>query len=254
MLNKKKLLSIQVSTGRYPEFLDVIFRISESQPSTYVCVANVHMLAEAANDQAFATVVNNADIITPDGLPLTWALRLLYGVKQPRVAGMDLLPDMLERASATKKLVYFYGGTQQMLDHTSSYIASNYPNLKVAGMYSPPFRPITEAEIEDTVSQINASGAKIVFVVLGCPKQEKWMAAMRGRVNAVMIGIGGALPVMVGLQKRAPQWMQQSGFEWLYRLIQEPRRLFKRYFTTNLQFIFLLFTEWFKLRILRRAV
>jgi N-acetylglucosaminyldiphosphoundecaprenol N-acetyl-beta-D-mannosaminyltransferase len=212
------------------------------------------MVAEAANDDKFAAVVSNADLVTPDGIPVSWALRILYGFRQPRVAGMDLLPDLLAGASATGLPVYFYGGTNEMLSRTSDYIDRNYPQLVVAGMCSPPFRPLTETENNDIISQINISGAKIVFVVLGCPKQEKWMAAMRGRVNAVMIGIGGALPVMVGLQKRAPQWMQQSGFEWLYRLIQEPRRLFKRYFTTNLQFIFLLFTEWFKLRILRRAV
>jgi N-acetylglucosaminyldiphosphoundecaprenol N-acetyl-beta-D-mannosaminyltransferase len=133
--------------------------------------------------------------------------------------------------------VAFYGGTQTMLDKTKDHITRNYPGLHIAAMYSPPFRPLTTDE-EDTVIEIfHDSGAALIFVVLGCPKQEKWMASMKDKIAAVMVGIGGALPVFVGIQKRAPRWMQNSGLEWFYRLMQEPGRLFKRYATTNSLFI-----------------
>lgn len=120
--------------------------------------------------------------------------------------------------------------------------------LKQAGFYSPPFRELTPVENEKIISRINTSGAGIVFVILGCPKQEKWMAAMKGKINSCMIGIGGALPVLVGLQKRAPVWMQGVGMEWLYRLYQEPTRLYKRYAITNTLFFFVFLKEYFKVK------
>ena len=126
---------------------------------------------------------------------------------------------------------------------TRAYLDDNYPDLSIKGLYSPPFRALTPEEETRTIEKINASGAKLVFVVLGCPKQEQWMASMAGKVNAVMIGIGGALPVLIGIQKRAPKWMQNAGLEWLFRLVQEPKRLFKRYAVTNSVFLYLLSRE-----------
>ena len=141
-----------------------------------------------------------------------------------------------------------------MLQTTSQYISSTFPHLQIAGMYSPPFRVLNEEEANDTVIQINSSGAQLVFVVLGCPKQEKWMAAMKGRVHAMMIGVGGALPVLAGMQKRAPVWMQQTGMEWFYRLYKEPQRLFKRYAITNTLFLYLLTKEIIKIHLLKRKL
>ena len=141
--------------------------------------------------------------------------------------------------------VYFYGGTRQLLDKTLEYIAEHYPNLVVAGSFSPPFRKLTTKEDDLIIEDINNSGAHLVFVVLGCPKQEKWMASMKGRVNAMMVGIGGALSVMIGNQKRAPGWMQNAGLEWMFRFLQEPVRLFKRYSYTNSIFLYLLVKEYF---------
>lgn len=239
-MQKKKLLSIDISLGPYTGFTDELIGHALSSRSYYACVANVHMLVEAHKSAPFANIVNNADMVTPDGKPLTWGLRLLYGIKQQRVAGMDILPDLLAEAEKKQIPVGFYGGTPAMLDATEKYIRANYSQLKIACLYSPPFRPLTGEEEAGVVKMINDSGAKLVFAVLGCPKQEKWMADMKGKINAVMIGIGGALPVLVGMQKRAPKWMQRSGLEWFFRLSQEPRRLFKRYATTNSLFILLL--------------
>ena len=247
-MQTKQLLSIKISLGTYTSFVDRLIEQALSGQFSYTCVANVHMLIEAYRDLTFAAVVNNATIVTPDGQPLTWALKFLYGIEQVRVAGMDLLPDLLSVAEKKDIPVFFYGGTDSMQDATKNHLASKYPNLKIAGMYSPPFRSLSEAEEIATLKMINNSGARMVFVVLGCPKQEKWMASMKGKINSVMIGIGGALPVLVGIQKRAPKWMQRAGLEWFFRLCQEPRRLFKRYAFTNSLFVYLVFKRKFSFK------
>ena len=239
-MEKKRIINIDITIGPYKSFLEAIVKLAYSKQSSYICVANVHMLVEAYKDKAFEAVVNNADIATPDGMPIAKSFIPLYSINQNRVAGMSLLPHLLEECQKSGMGAYFYGGTQSMLDTTREYCSATYPGLKIAGLYSPPFRPLTPDEEEEIARNINNSGASIVFVALGCPKQEKWMASMKGRVNACMVGIGGALPVMVGLQKRAPKWMQKASLEWLYRLGQEPGRLFKRYAVTNSIFAFLL--------------
>lgn len=203
------------------------------------------MCIEAHDNKDFADVVNNADLVTPDGMPLAKAMKWLYGIEQERVAGMDLLPDLLREAEENNLNVYFYGGSEQMQEQAKKFVKAQYPALNAVGFHSPPFRPLTAQEEEDVVKSINASDAHLVFVALGCPKQEKWMAAMKGRVQACMVGIGGALPVLIGEQKRAPVWMQRSSLEWLYRLSQEPQRLFKRYAYTNTKFIYLLLKQKF---------
>ena len=248
-MKKIDLLGLSISTGSYQEFVNSLIKSAKEKKSHYTCVANVHMLIEAYRDKHFSRVVSNANVITPDGKPLSWALQLLYGIKQDRVAGMDLLPDLLNHASIQKLPVYFHGGTTELMDKTKAHLQQFYPSLKVSGYNSPPFRNLTAFEEETIIQNINASGAAFVFVVLGCPKQEKWMASMLGRINAVMVGIGGALPVMVGMQKRAPKWMQQSGLEWMFRLILEPKRLFRRYAITNSLFLYLLFKKYISLKL-----
>jgi N-acetylglucosaminyldiphosphoundecaprenol N-acetyl-beta-D-mannosaminyltransferase len=237
-MKKLPIFHTTFNIAPYQTFVDqIIDKSRNAVGGKYVCVANVHMLIEAYKDDDFAQQVRNADIVTPDGMPITWAIRLIHGLKQDRVAGMDLLPDLLKRAEAEKLPVYFYGGTEEMLEKTATYTAKHYPTLQVAGLYSPPFHSLTTREDQEVIKNINASGAKLVFVVLGCPKQEKWMASMKSRIDATMIGIGGALPVLLGMQKRAPLWMQSSGLEWCYRLVQDPKRLWKRYFVTNSIFL-----------------
>jgi N-acetylglucosaminyldiphosphoundecaprenol N-acetyl-beta-D-mannosaminyltransferase len=237
MLEQKSLIAINISIGKYSDFITRISELGIKRRSSYVCIANVHMLVEAYNSNAFANVVNSADIVTPDGMPLAKGLKLIYGIDQPRVAGMDLLPDLLQECTHKNISVFFYGGTQSMLDRTVVYVREKFQNLNVAGMYSPPFRELTPEEEKEIIDKINGSNAGILIVALGCPKQERWMASMKGRINACMLGVGGALPVMVGMQKRAPEWMQRNSLEWLFRLKSEPGRLFKRYFVTNLIFI-----------------
>jgi N-acetylglucosaminyldiphosphoundecaprenol N-acetyl-beta-D-mannosaminyltransferase len=239
-MNKIKVNGFGLSTGTYASFIDEIIERGRNKVSGYVCVANVHMFIESYRDNIFRQVVEGADIVTPDGKPLCWYLKWKHGIVQERVAGMDLLPDLLARMEKEQQSVFFYGGSQDLLDETGLYLHKNYPALQVAGLYSPPFRALTDQEQNEIVNKINLAKPSIVFVILGCPRQEKWMAGMKGKIQATMIGVGGALPVLTGMQKRAPTWMQKFGLEWLYRLLQEPTRLFKRYAITNTYFIYLL--------------
>jgi N-acetylglucosaminyldiphosphoundecaprenol N-acetyl-beta-D-mannosaminyltransferase len=238
-LPRYKHFSLQISVGPYRSFVDNILDLAVARESSYVCVANVHMLVEAQRSKEYRKMVTGADIVTPDGMPLTRSLKLLNGVEQERVAGMDLMPDLLSRAEEAQLRVFFYGGQKSMLQKTEKYIRENYPQMQIAGLYSPPFRPLTAGEMDEVADLISESGANLVFVVLGCPKQEKWMAEMKGRIPAVMIGVGGALPVLIGDLKRAPMWMQRHSLEWVYRLMQEPTRLFKRYLVTNTIYLYL---------------
>lgn len=245
------MINFTVSTGPYALFIDEMAMLARQRTSAAVYFANVHMFVEAQDSEAFKELINKADIVTPDGQPLAWMLRLLYGIKQDRVSAMDFMPSMLARMQQEQLPVYFYGGTQEMLEKADAYVKKEYPQLKVAGLYSPPFRPLTADEENEIAANINASGAGLVFVFLGCPKQERWMAAMKGKVNAVMTGVGGSIPVTIGMQKRAPLWMQKAGMEWLYRFAQEPKRLFKRYAYTNSKFMWIMFKALIKLRILK---
>lgn len=242
-MSNQKLITINLSLGSFQDFVDNIIALGLKRQSSYVCIANVHMCVETYQDSTFAQIVNQADLVTPDGVPLIKGLKLLYDIHQERVAGPDLMPVLLKASESQGLKVYFYGSTDYVLEKLREFCLSNYPKLSVAGMYSAPFRALTETETQMEIQNINTSGANIVLVALGCPKQERWMANMKGKINAVMVGVGGAFPMLVGVQKRAPLWMQRNSLEWFYRLVQEPRRLFKRYFITNTLFIALIIKE-----------
>lgn len=239
-MRKVQIISSLISTGTYSSFVEKIFALAERRSSGFVCFANVHMLIEAHTDPAFNEVLSRADLVTPDGMPLAKAVKILYGNEQDRVAGMDMMPTLLTEAAKRGKSVYFYGNTQPVLDGIRKRIQEDLPYLDVRGYYSPPFRAITPEEDEEVVARINAAEPDLVFVALGCPKQEKWMADHNGRIHGVMLGVGGAFNVYARMQKRAPRWMRTLALEWLYRLLLEPGRLWKRYLVTNSTFMFLL--------------
>jgi N-acetylglucosaminyldiphosphoundecaprenol N-acetyl-beta-D-mannosaminyltransferase len=180
---------------------------------------------------------------TPDGMPVAWRLRKLGFPCQQRINGPDLMWKYCKCAAQVGQAIFFYGSTKQILGMLQTKLRTVFPALKIAGVYSPSFRELTEEEDQKIVNLMNRSGAKVVFVGLGCPKQEKWMAAHRGRVHAVMIGVGAAFDYHAGMIKRAPLWMQNVGLEWLFRLISEPRRLWRRYLVTNSKFIWMLAKE-----------
>jgi N-acetylglucosaminyldiphosphoundecaprenol N-acetyl-beta-D-mannosaminyltransferase len=204
--------------------------------SRYVCICNVHSVVTTTLDPELKILVNQADMSTPDGAPIAWALRKLGFPTQERINGPDLMWRYLVEAEKLGQAVFFYGSTETTLAKLRSSMLSRFPSLIVAGMLSPPYRSLSAAEDESDVKIINDSGANVLFVGLGCPMQEKWMAAHRGRINALMIGVGAAFDYHSGTTKRAPLWMQRKGLEWLYRLFTEPRRLYKRYFICNTLF------------------
>lgn len=210
---------------------------ARERESRYVCICNVHSVVTATQNAEFGRVVNEADMATPDGAPVAWMLRRLGHAGQQRINGPDLMWRYCEQAVSRGESIFLYGGMPETLDILQRRLLEAFPGLQVAGAYSPPFRPLSSQEDDEVVERINASGAGVVWVSLGCPKQEKWMAAHRGRVNAVMIGVGAAFDYHAGTIKRAPKWMQNAGLEWLHRLCSEPGRLWKRYLVTNTLFV-----------------
>jgi len=214
------------------------------------------MVVEAHRDPAFQRVVNNAAIVAPDGKPLSLFLRLTEGLKQDRVCGMDIFPDILAQAQENGKSVYFYGTTPELLKTVTTKARKEFPALKIAGYYSPPFRDLTEGEKSDIIQMIRYANPDLLFVSLGCPKQERWMAENKDKIGACFLGLGQAFKVYAGEEKRLPKWMRDLSLEWAYRLYLEPGRLWKRYLYTNSAFVFLsmrdLATGWVKAHGFRR--
>lgn len=230
---------IPISALLFRDQIEAITVWAKRGVSKFVCVANVHMLMEAHWDYDFRAVLESADLVTPDGMPLVWLMRFLGCHNQDRVAGLDIFLAVCDRAQAEGHKIFFIGSTDDVLLTMRHRLAEDFPTLQVAGMISPPFHSMTEQEDKELVEAVNTSDASIVFVALGCPKQERWMKEHHGRINAVMIGVGAVFSLYAGFQKRAPFWVRKVGMEWLYRLVQEPRRLWKRYGTTIPPFIWL---------------
>lgn len=238
--NWPKVIGMPVSPLNLDECIEQILSWGALKESRYVCVANVHMAVESELNAKFREVVASADLVTSDGMPLVWLLKTLGYRKKERVCGRDIMKRTFEQAQERKLAIGFFGGQEESLRALIERTAATYPTLDIAFHESPPFRELTPEEDEDCIERINTSGIGILFVGLGCPKQEFWMAAHAGRVNAVMIGVGAAFDFLSGQKKNAPHVLQKLGLEWLYRLYQEPRRLWRRYLYTNTYFIFLL--------------
>lgn len=201
------------------------------------------MTVEAIRNPDFGNVLREADLAVLDGMPLCWTSKLLHGFKPDRIAGRHLMHALLQEASINSMSVFFFGSTPEKLTKAKTFLIDFYPGLVIAGMFSPPFRTLSIDENKAYAKQINDSGASLVFVALGCPKQEIWMHQMKSEINATMLGIGIALEVLTGQQKSTPKWMENNGLEWLFRLFKEPIRLFRRYLVTNSLFILYLCKE-----------
>jgi len=201
------------------------------------------MTVEAIRNPTFGDVLREADLAILDGMPLCWSYKILHGFKPDRIAGKHLMHALLVDAAKKNLSVFFYGSSPEKLNQSEVYLSQHYPGLMIAGMVSPPFRILSFEEKMAYAKQINDSGASLVFVALGCPKQEIWMHNMKAHVNATMVGVGGALEVLTGQQKRPALWIENMGMEWFFRLCLEPRRLFKRYLYTNTYFIYFLGKE-----------
>ena len=233
------LIGVPITALPLMEQIQVIIDWAKQRSSRVICVANVHMLMEARWDNRFHKVLGGADLVTPDGMPLVWLMKALGIKSQDRVAGLDIFLNVCQIASKEEIKIYLLGCTQDILERIKLRLHREFPNVILAGLEPLPFRPLTDSEDAELVKRINASQASIVFLALGCPKQEYWMAHHQGKIKAVMIGIGGVFPVYAGLKKNAPEWVKVGGLEWLYRLVQEPKRLWNRYRKTIPPFIFL---------------
>jgi N-acetylglucosaminyldiphosphoundecaprenol N-acetyl-beta-D-mannosaminyltransferase len=228
-----------ISLGTYQSFIDEIFLFATLKTPAYVCFANVHMVVEAYHDKSLQRLVNEANLVAPDGRPLSAFLKLATGIEQDRVCGMDILPDLLRKAESLRKSVYFYGSTKELLETIVQKTNKEFPSLRIAGYCSPPFRALSEKEDAEITSAINQAQPDLVFVSLGCPKQERWMAEHRYKLNACLLGLGQAFKVYAGVERRLPKWMRNLSLEWVCRLYQEPDRLWRRYLYTNSFFLFL---------------
>ena len=228
-----------VNASTYEESVRWTLENARSGASKYVCFSNVHMIMESYDSPEFRAVLNDADFVNTDGMPLVWVLRMLGYKDARRVTAPDITPMLCEAAANEGLPVGFYGGSPEAIEKLVAEMRRRYPKLNVAYSYSPPFRPLTPEEDAKITQDIADSGAKLLFTGLGCPKQERWMKAHRGRIPAVMLGIGATFDFHSGTVRRAPAVMQNLGLEWLYRIYAEPRRLWKRYLTTNPRFMLL---------------
>lgn len=232
------ILGVNVAATNYPDAVIRILGWTDIRQSRYACVINVHTVMEAFDDASFMALVNKADLVVPDGMPLVWMLRLMGHRLKDRVYGPTLTLRVLEAAEREHVPVGFFGGKPGALNALVRNMGERFPRLDIAYRNSPPFRELTQFENDQVARDINASGARILFVGLGCPRQERWMAAQKGRVRAVMLGVGAAFDFHAGTLRQAPRWMQDKGLEWLFRLGVEPRRLWGRYLKNNPRFVF----------------
>lgn len=233
------ILGMRVDATSYEAACDAILSRARFGDGGHVCVATVHMVMEAWDDPGFRAIVNDAWLVTPDGMPLVWGLRRLGISDARRVYGPALTPFVCARAAEEGLPVGFYGGTPETLKRVTANLRRRFPRLEIACALAPPFRPPTPEEDRKAIEQIEASGARVLFVGLGCPKQERWIAAHREALpEVVMVGVGAAFDFLAGAKRQAPAWVQSAGLEWLFRLATEPRRLWRRYARHNPRFVY----------------
>jgi N-acetylglucosaminyldiphosphoundecaprenol N-acetyl-beta-D-mannosaminyltransferase len=237
-----RVIGLPVAAGTMASVCQEIARMARRGEGGHVCVANVHMLVEARRDGGLRAALERAALVVSDGRPLVWQLRRHGFPQAQQVRGPDLLTKLCETAAAERLPVYFYGGDQELMNEFRPALLRRVPGLAIAGAEAPPILPRQPAVDAATVERIRRSGARLVFVGLGCPKQEFWMHAYRPHLDAVLIGVGQAFSIATGRLPEAPGWMRRAGLEWLFRVLSEPRRLWRRYLVTNTLF------GWFLLR------
>lgn len=238
------ILNVRVSAINMEIALETIGKWIASRESHYVCVTGVHGVMESQQDEHLRQIHNAAGLVTPDGMPLVWLSRLLGFRHVERVYGPDLMLEVCDRFTKHGYRHFLYGGAPGVADQLADRLCSRFPGLNIVGTYCPPFRALSADEEQAAISHINKANPDIVWVGLSTPKQERWMADHVGRLNApVLVGVGAAFDFHAGIKRQAPIWVQRSGFEWLFRLITEPRRLWRRYLTNNPRFVWLILQQ-----------
>lgn len=234
------ILGVNVSALNMKEAVRFIKEFREDLSGQYICVSNVHTTVMSYEDEGYRRIQNEAAMVLPDGGPLSVIGRKMGFKEMGRVTGPDFMGEILKVSVRMNYSHYFYGSTDETLKKLRLRLIEKYGPIQIAGMYSPPFRKLSFEEDEIIINKINQAKADFVWVGLGAPKQEIWMAQHKDKVNGVMVGVGAAFDYYAGNIKRAPKWMQRNNLEWIYRLCQEPTRLFGRYFSTNIKFLLLL--------------
>jgi N-acetylglucosaminyldiphosphoundecaprenol N-acetyl-beta-D-mannosaminyltransferase len=238
------VLGVGISAINMEIALETIQGWVEQQVASYVCVTGVHGVMECQRDEALRQIHNRAGMVTPDGMPLVWLSRL-YGFDHVRrVYGPDLMLALCRMPAARSYRHFFYGGAEGVAEQLAASLQELFPGLVVAGTYSPPYRPLTPEEDRRVVHMLREAKPDLIWVGLGAPKQERWMASHSAKVPAsVMIGVGAAFDFHTGRKRQAPVWMRRNGLEWLHRLMTEPRRLWRRYLINNPQFVCLVLAQ-----------
>ena len=232
------IMGVNLAAIDMPWLIEFTKRYIKELSGNYMCVSNVHTTVMSFDDEEYCAVQNGGIMAIPDGGPLSSVGRKRGFSGMKRTTGPDYMKEMLKISNEEGYRHFFYGSTEETLKKLQRTLKRSYPNVQVAGMFSPPFRTLSAQEDEEIVLMINESNADFVWIGLGAPKQERWMAEHQGKIKGFMIGVGAAFDYEAGNIDRAPMWMQKANLEWLYRLLQEPKRLFKRYFYTNTKFIF----------------
>jgi N-acetylglucosaminyldiphosphoundecaprenol N-acetyl-beta-D-mannosaminyltransferase len=235
--NGSRVLGAVIDSLDWKQVLEIVGKWAQTRQSRYVCLCNVHAVVTARLQPDVGYALRKSDIALPDGMPIAWMLRLHGFNNQRRINGPDFMWRFCSDLQKQDISVYLYGSQQSTLDALCSNLKMGFSRLRIVGTISPPYRRLTPDEDDAVVNGINASGASVVFVSLGCPKQELWMAEHRDRIRAVMVGVGAAFDYHAGTLKRADPWMQEWGLVWAYRLMREPRRLWARYLVTNSVFV-----------------
>ena len=238
------VLDLNVARSNYNEVVDKCVAWAKDGKSHCLTFAAVHMVMEGHDKPEYRAKLNSLDMVNPDGMPVVWALRVLGHRDATRVYGPDATVHLLTAAQKQGIPVGFYGGSEETLAKLVTEVKKNYSGINIAYAVSPPFRKLTAEEDDQIVKDINASGARFIFVGLGCPKQEEWMVSHRDRIPAVLLAVGAAFDFLAGTKPQAPRWMMRNGLEWVFRLASEPRRLAGRYFKHNPRFVALVFRQW----------
>lgn len=234
-----RILGVNIAITNMEEAVEIILSQLDELKGKFICLSNVHTTVMAKTNEAYCKIQNEAFLALPDGSPLALVQRLRGYKAAEQVPGPDIMPALWKATAGTPVSHYFYGSTQQVIEKLRDKLERDFPDTKIAGMESPPFRTLTQEEDEATIRRINESGASIVWVGLGAPKQEQWMYEHQNKINALMLGVGAGFDFHAGTVKRAPEWMRNHYLEWLYRLMQDPKRLWKRYVQTNAKFVLL---------------
>lgn len=231
------ILGVNISVTNIKETVEYIEKNVESLKGNYICVSNVHTTVIAYENKTYRDIQNNGILALPDGGPLSLVSKMRGYKEAERVTGPDLMEAIFEISQKNGYKHFFYGSTENTLKKMEENLRLKYPSLNIIGMYSPPFKKEIEQESEKLLSEINMKSPDFIWVGLGAPKQEVWMKLHENKINGLMIGVGAGFDYFAGNIKRAPLWMQKNNLEWFYRLIQDPKRLYKRYMTTNSKFI-----------------